>query len=251
MAGEIEAEDFLFHHELFLFGKLGQVWQHRICGRSVIIAIAIKQTALAALAIRQDGGAALHRPVDGRHQLRTLRAKNIERTGFNESFNGRTTARLRIDPLAKIEQAGKIPIESSGSADCFRGAAAAAFDRAESEQNLAPGDSEIDIRSVYIGWNHRDVHSFAVFQMLDKWVLALEIATLNVAGEQGGHELNRVVSFQIRCLVRDQSVRGTMRFVEAIAGEFLDLAEQLLSFFLFKSLLAGPVDERLAKFGDH
>ena len=69
MTGEVEAEDFFLHHELIFLGKLGHVWKHRVRCCSSVVVTAVEQTALAALAIRQHGGATLHGPIDGRHEL--------------------------------------------------------------------------------------------------------------------------------------------------------------------------------------
>ena len=178
MAREIEAEDFLLHHELFFFGKLGHVRQHGACRCGSIVAIAVKQAALAALAIRQHGRAALHRPIDRRHQLRTLRAENIERAGLDERFDGRPTAGLRIDPLAKVEQARKIAIQSP------RRAIASAAPLPQPLIALRPNRISLPAtakstsdRFTFGGTTVTFIRS-AVFQVLDQRVLALEIAAL-------------------------------------------------------------------------
>ena len=45
----------------------------------------------------------------------------------------------------------------------------------------------------------------------------VEVADL--ARDQGGHELGRVVGFEVGGLVGDDAVAGAVRFVESVAGE--------------------------------
>ena len=98
---------------------------------------------------------------------------------------------------------------------------------------------EIDVRAIHVRRHDLDAHPLAIFQVLDQRILALEVAARNIARQQRRHELDRVVRFQIRRLIGDQRVGGAVRFVEAVAGELLDLAEQLLGLFLVEAAAAG------------
>ena len=63
---------------------------------SKIVAIGVKQTTLTALAIRQNGRAALHRSIDGRHELRSLCAENIKRACLDQRLDGCSPARTEV-----------------------------------------------------------------------------------------------------------------------------------------------------------
>ena len=87
------------------------------------------------------------------------------------------------------------------------------------------------------GGTHLDLHPLAVFEVLDQRVLLLEVAAGDVAGQQGGHELHRVVGLQIGRHVGDQGVGRGMALVEAVAGELLDQPEEFGGLLLGQPLL--------------
>ncbi len=82
----------------------------------------------------------------------------------------------------------------------------------------------------------------AVFHVLDQRVLAHEVAARDIARQQGGHELDRIVGFQVRRLVGDQGVGRGMALVEAVAGELGDQFPDL-----FRVFLGQPVLDRAAQ----
>ena len=90
-------------------------------------------------------------------------------------------------------------------------AAAAAFDRAQAEQDLGRRPRRNRRPTIHIRRHDLDVHPLAIFQMLDERILALEVAARNVARQQRGHELDRIVGLQIRRLIGDQRVGGAVR----------------------------------------
>src|SRR5690349_9892747 len=93
MTGEVEAEDFFLHRELFFLLILGAVWQRLISGRSRILFVS-EEPALAAFAIGKYGGAALHGAIDRGHHLGPISAQHIECAGLDERLDGRPAASL-------------------------------------------------------------------------------------------------------------------------------------------------------------
>ena len=198
MAREVEAEHFLLHRRAVLSRRTpGRLGSATCVAVAAIVVVVAEQPLLAALAIGEHRRAALHRPVDRRHQLRPLRAERIERAGLDQRFDRRPAAGLRIDPLAEIEQARERPVLLARGDDRLGRAAAAALDRAQAEQNLAVGDGEIDVRAIHVRRHDLDVHPLGSLPVLDERVLALEVAARNVARQQRRHELDRIVRLEV------------------------------------------------------
>ncbi len=181
------------------------------------------------------GGAGLHGPLDDGHQLRTAGAQRIERAGLDQRFDRAAADLLGVDPFAKIEQAAERSVLCARADDGRRGRLAAALDRAQPDVDFAVGHGEVAVRTIDVGRQRLDVHPAAIFQMLDQRVLLLEVAAGDVAREQGRHELDRIVGLEIGRHVGDQGVGGRMALVEAVAGEFLDHAEQIFGLPLVAS----------------
>ena len=147
MAREIEAQHFFFHVELLFFVERRNVGQVvRGVGDLLFFVQRVEQPFLSTAAIGRRRRARLQRPIEHRHQLRPMSAEAIKAAGFDERFDRRSIARLRIDPFAKIEQTRKRPMLVSLGDNRFGGAAAACLDRTQAEVNLPVGDFEVRIR---------------------------------------------------------------------------------------------------------
>ncbi len=79
---------------------------------------------------------------------------------------------------------------------------------------------EVCVGDLHVGRDDGDVHLAAFGDVLHD-VLGLR----GFAGEQRGHELDRVVGLEPRRVIREQRVGGGVRLVEAVAGELLHQVE--------------------------
>ena len=93
---------------------------------------------------------------------------------------------------------------------------------AQPEPDRFAGGREVQIALIDVGRKHRNAHLPALVDVLHDLV---HVARLR--GEQGRHELDRVVRLQIRRDVGEIGVGGGMRLVEAVAGELLHQIEDL------------------------
>ena len=130
MAGQVEAEHFLFAGQLFAVVPLGHVGQRWLRGRRLSSSsIVVEQALLAAAAIGMHGGAGLHAPA-----RRT--AISCDRRAPSESnapalISVSIVARLTcagIDALAEVEQVAERPACLRAATIASRGRAAAALD---------------------------------------------------------------------------------------------------------------------------
>ena len=176
MAGEIEAE-----HFLFLLGSLavGPFVEVRAASAAGLAAArrrrAAEQGLLAALAVGGQRRAGLHGPLDDRVQAATACAPKQSNAPALMSVS--IVARLAPAASTRSQKSNRSlngPPLVAGGDDRLARAAAAAFDRRQAELNLAVGDGEIDARAVHVGRHDVDAHPLAIFQVLDERVLRLE-----------------------------------------------------------------------------
>ena len=115
------------------------------------------------------------------------------------------------------------------------------FDCAESEADGLTVRGKVLVRLVDVWWKDLNAHVAAFVHVLDDF--------RGVAGfrrEQRGHELSRVVGFQIRGDVREIRIRRRVRLVEAIARELLHQVEDLLDLLLWEVAFKRAFDKSLA-----
>src|SRR5262245_58959939 len=91
---------------------------------------------------------------------------------------------------------------------------------------------------------HRTAHALSVVEMLDEDVAL--VAVLDLAGEQGGHELRGVVRLEVGGLVADLGVGSTMAGVEPVAPEVHDQVENLPGLGLAQTARHRPPEELAA-----
>ncbi len=93
---------------------------------------------------------------------------------------------------------------------------------------LFSGDGgEVGVGDLDVRRDDGDVHLAALADVLDD-VFGLG----GFAGEQRGHELDRIVRLEPRGVVREQSVSGRVRLVEAVSSELLHQVEDLAGLVL-------------------
>ena len=227
MTREIEAEHLFFVGLLLAVVPFGHVGQVRRAGRGSRFVVGIlKQSFLAGLTIGKRRGAGLQRPIDRGEELRAPGAERIECPGFDQALDRRAIGDGRIDAGTEIEQAAERSIFTPCRDDSARRVSAAALDRGQPKHDLPLGDGEIGVRAIHVRIDHFDIHPPAIFEMLDERILFLEIPIGNVPREQRRHEFDRIMGLEIGRHVGDQGIGGRMAFVEAVAGEFFDQAEE-------------------------
>ena len=232
MAGEIKAEYFFFVAELLPFVPFGHVGQAGAAGAGVVFIFEIAEQALLARpAIRQRRRTGLQGSIDRRHQCRAPSAE-ADRT---------RPALIRLSIAVRLHAAGSMRAQKSNKLrigppvspcrdDRMRRVATATFNSRQAEGDLPPAPSSMTansgMRTIHIRRQHFDFHPQAIFAMLDQRIFLLEIPVGHVAGEQGRHEFDRIMGLEIGRDVGDQGVSRRMAFVESVAGEMLDQAEQ-------------------------
>jgi hypothetical protein len=181
-------------------------------GRSggVGFVVIAKQTLLPALLVGQDGRSALQSLVEHGRPLGPGAAALVERPGFDERLDRCAIDGRRIQPPAEVEQVAIGSVLRPLGRERGRRRPAAPLDAGQAEVNLPVADREVGVAGVHVGRQHVDVHPPAIFQMLDERVLLLEVSPLDIAAQQGRHELDREMRLQVRRHVRDQGVRGRM-----------------------------------------
>src|SRR5207249_5592524 len=83
------------------------------------------------------------------------------------------------------------------------------LDRGQAEANRVAGDGELNGRYVYVRRHYLDTHRAALFDVLHDLV-----GVPHFGGQQGGHELDRIVRLEVRGLVGDEPVRRGVRVVD-------------------------------------
>ncbi len=102
-------------------------------------------------------------------------------------------------------------------------------------------DPEIGARAVHVRRQQGDLEPA---QLLAELVQLVGIA--QVVGHGGGHELDGMVGLEVGGLDRDQGVGRGVTLVEAVAGELVDLLEDLRCLGLRHAARRGALDEVLA-----
>src|SRR6476620_8869607 len=127
-------------------------------------------------------------------ELGAMSAKAIKRARFDQALDGRFGDDLVIDALAKIEDV----LERAGFASGYNvlgSAAAQALDGNQTEANLIALHGEIGFIGVDVRRPHRKAKFLGVLEMLDHDVAL--VAVFDFAGQKGGHELGRVIRFEV------------------------------------------------------
>ena len=156
-----------------------------------------------------------------------MAAEAVEGAGLDQPFERRLVDGLQIDALAEVEQVLERPALCPRPRDRLGGAAAAALDRRQAEDDLAVAHREVRFAGVDARRQHLDAEPAGVGDVLDHDVAL--VAVLDLAGQQRRHELRRVVGLEVGRLVGDVSVGGGMRLIESVTSEFHDQVEDLLA----------------------
>ncbi len=94
----------------------------------------------------------------------------------------------------------------AGADDLLGGPAAEPLDRGQAEDDAVVLHVEVGLAAVDVRRQHLDAQPAGVVDVLDQDVAL--VAVVDLAGEQRGHELRRVVVLQVRGLVADLGIGG-------------------------------------------
>ncbi len=226
MAGEIKAQHFLFVGQAFLFRPIGDVRQ-RLIGR-----------------VRGSSSPASNKPFCPARRSASFAAPACSarssachaaaRLACSES---KAPALIRLSTAVRFTTEGSQRSQKSnkllnGPPACRAAAMAWPADppqplMAARANTIFPSHTEKSAADRFtFGGVTAKFHPAAIFQVLDQRIFLLEIAAVDIAGQHGRHEFQRIVRFQIRRHVGNQRVGRAVRFVEAVAGEFGDQLEQ-------------------------
>ena len=242
MAGEIEAQHFLFVGKPLLVGPIGSLHERGI-GRLVDSSSASSSNRPFWPALRSANRlapACMARSSDC-HSDGPIGVKLIEGPGLDQAFDGGA-----VD--APMDRSARRNRTDCGTVRRLCGLAAIASPAAPPQPLIAArpnrilplGHGEIGFRAVHIRRHHFDVHPPAIFQMLDQRILLLEVAAVDVAREQGRHELDRIMGLEIGRHVGDQGVGRAVRLVEAVAGELSISSNSSSACFSLSPCFAAP-----------
>ena len=205
MAGDVEAQHLFFAGEFFGAGPIGDFGK-RVLGGGLLGGEHGEESGLAAGAVFPHARAVFHGAIDHRHQLRAGAFERIHGAGLDEAFDHAAVDCAQIDALAEIVERGEGAAVGARFRDRFDRVRAHVLDRAEAEADAFVGSGndrrEIEVGRIDVGGKHADVHFAALIDVLDH--------LRRVAGfrrQQGRHELDGVVRFEIRRSRR----RGTRR----------------------------------------
>ena len=218
MVGDVDPQQLLLPAEQLLPGRLGtggrcgdrglgrEVEQADLAGRAVL---------LLALAGRERGV----QPT----QLGEARPERVARAGLDERLEHPLVVALQVDAPAEVLEG---PERSAGLArtdDVVDRALTDVLDRPEAEADLRTVHDEVEPRHVDVRWHDRDAHP-AAFRDRDGHPLRVP----HVRGQHGSHVLRRVIRLQVGRVVRDDPINGSVRPVEAVLGERLEVLPHVL-----------------------
>ena len=166
-------------------------------------------------------------------------ADRVERASEHQIFQRFLIDGLQIDPLYEIVHGLERPSFLARVDDILHGRLAHAFDSGQTETDIAPlVDREANLAVIDIGPQHREAHPLA---LVHEEADLLDVR--QVAAQQRGHELGRIVGLQIGRLIGNVSVAGRVRLVERVRRERLPVPPYLLADFRVVPVLLRALDE--------
>ena len=145
--------------------------------------------------------AGLHRRLQHLHVGGPALAEGIEGSALDEAFDHPAVDDPEVDPAAEVGQARERPPLGPRRQDGVHGSPADVLDRGQAEPNHVAHDGEVLVALVDVGRGDGDAHLAALVHVDHDLV-----GVFGLAGQQGRHELHRIVGLQIRRLVGDEAV---------------------------------------------
>ena len=192
---------------------------------------AAEQTGLAALAVFRRAIARFDRRVQRQQQLRARPLEQIHRARLNQALHHAAIDRRHIGVLAELINRTEAPQLGSGLDDGLDRILPDILDRAKSEADrialLVAHGGEAPVALVHIGRQHANAHFAALVDVLHD---LRDVAAFR--SQQGGHEIDRIMRFQIRDDIGQIGIGRGVRLIESVAGELGHLVENLFDLAL-------------------
>ena len=140
--------------------------------------------------------------------------------------------------VAEIDQGSEVAVLLPFFDDVVECGLADIFYRRQAKTNLVIADTEvlnalIDVRGKYLNL------VFPALVDVDNNFVGI----VHVAGQKSGHELGRIVGFEIGGLVSDEGIRSRMRLVESVARKFGHQVKYVFRFLFVYLVLPGTGHE--------
>ena len=252
MVGHVQAKHLAFEVELgFLVPLLHVGHLHHGVSHGGIVLFGIVQVgeqvelAFRLLAFQADDR------IDGRfvdgEQRTTVRVDRVERAGLDQRFHQSPVQRLQRHAFDEIGEVHVLAVAVlTFRDDRIDRVLADVADGAEAESHDVADCRILVHRLVHVRRKHLDAHASRLAQV-QRGLVFVRAGAL----QQGGHELHRIMRFQIRGPVGDQTVCGRMRLVERVAGERHEDVPHGLRGLFGISMLLHAGEERNLLLGQH
>ncbi|MNM42531.1 hypothetical protein D3C81_533730 [compost metagenome] len=179
------------------------------------------------------------------HQRGTVVAQLIQGTAVDHRFQRAPVELGRTDAGAEIEQIGVVAAAQAFVHHRFAGALADALDRAQAVlDGVRRGRFKHEGGLVHLRRQHGQAEVAHLVQEADHL-----FGVVHVRRQRRGHELGRVMALEPGRLVTDQGVGGSVRLVEAVAGELLHQVEDRIGLGFADAVLGRTFAEDLAVLG--
>ena len=157
--------------------------------------------------------------------------ERVERAAVDQRLDRALVEHPRIDPIAEIVEVGERTAALTLFDQLRRNTLADVAHRRQSEADRVSFAREVAERRVHIGYEHGNLELAALAE-IDRGLVEIRLH----AREQRREIRDRMVRLEPRGLVRDEAVPDTVRLVERVVGEGLDLLEVVV-----RKLLGVPV----------
>ncbi len=186
--------------------------------------------------------AVLDHPVQHVEALRAPPAQGVEGAGLDQALEGLAVDDPGVVVLEQVERGGEAAALLAGGQDLADGRLADVLDRRQPEADVPALHREVEIALVDVRGQDVDPHVAALADVLDD--LGGRSA-LGFGGQEGRHEVARVMGLEVGRLVGQVGVGGAVGLVEAVLGELGDLVEDLRGLGLGDAVLPGALEEAL------
>ena len=149
MAGDVDAENFLFTGEFLLHSPVGQFSEGMLFGVSLIGTA--EEAVLAAGSVASDTHAGFESAVERFGKLGSIAAEQIESAGADQTFNHAAIDSGEVDAFTEVVDRCENAAFFTGGHDGFDSALPYVFDCAEAEANGVAGGSEVEVTLVDVG----------------------------------------------------------------------------------------------------
>ncbi len=170
--------------------------------------------------------ARLHGAVNDGEHLRPPRSDGIHRAGLDQAFENALVQQARVDVIAELVDRSEAPEFGARFENSLHRVFSDVLDGAESESDGFADRREIEIARIHVGRKDRDAHAARFVDVFHDF-----LGVARFRGQQRGHELDRIMRFQIGGLIGEQRVGAGVRFIETVSGEFRHQIENLFGFF--------------------